>query len=93
MLLSFQAADMKWSSFDEYRELTTSIWVIVLNVTDLDACSCTCPIFLKKSHCKHTLGMKIRKKLVDVPAGAKDVPIGRKRKRGRPTEAKWALMI
>jgi hypothetical protein len=43
--------------------------------------------------CKHVVGMGIRLKQCIPPAAAKSVPIGAKRKRGRPARAKKALLV
>ena len=43
--------------------------------------------------CKHIIGLAIRLKSAKPPPAAKDVPIGEKRKRGRPKQAKKALII
>ncbi len=54
---------------------------------------CNCPAFLKNYICKHVVGMGIRSKSCKPPAAAKTVPIGEKRKRGRPAKAKPALLV
>ena len=54
---------------------------------------CNCPAFLKNYICKHVVGMSIRLKYCKPPAAAKTVPIGEKRKRGRPAKAKPALLV
>jgi hypothetical protein len=54
---------------------------------------CTCPFFLKKYMCKHIIGLAIWLKSAKPRAAAKDVPIGEKKKRGRPKQAKKALII
>jgi hypothetical protein len=43
--------------------------------------------------CKRVMGLAIRLKLTSPPLEAKNVPIGQKRKRGRPTKSKPALII
>jgi len=91
LLVNFYAANLNWSSFDEYKYFSTIIWIIVINENDLNKSTCTCPPFLKRG--KHCLGMKIRLKKVEVPGEAKEVPIVRKRKRGRPKKAKRAFII
>ena len=54
---------------------------------------CTCPFFMKNGQCKHELGTKIRRTEDSVPQEAKTIPHGQKRKRGRPTKAKKALIV
>jgi len=68
-----------WSTFSDFQRLQHRVHKIVLHG---DQSTCTCPYFSKAVQCKHTLGMKIRLKLVSVPAEAKTVPLGQKRKRG-----------
>ncbi len=41
-------------------------------------------LFLKEYMCKHVLGIAIRLKVFQVCLEAKNIPIGQKRKRGRP---------
>lgn len=50
-------------------------------------------ITLQDYICKHVVGLGIRLKLVSGPTEAKTVPIGQKRKRGRPRKTKPALMV
>ena len=53
---------------------------------------CTCLVGIKQGHCKHTLGMAIVKGEADCPKEAKTVPIGRKRKQGRPSKVVGPLV-
>ena len=53
---------------------------------------CTCPVGIKRGHCKHTLGMAIVKVEVDCPEEVKTVPIGRKRKQGSPSRVAGPLV-
>jgi len=52
-----------------------------------------CPYYFKNFLCKHLIGLAIRLKAVALPVEAKNIPIGLKRKRGRPAKAKKALLI
>ena len=54
--------------------------------------TCSCPVFLKQYVCKHLIGVAIRLKKAKPPAAAKSIPIGQKRRRGRPKLAKPALL-
>ena len=54
---------------------------------------CNCPAFNKNYICKHVVGMAIRLKYCKPAPAAKIVPIGEKRKRGRPAKAKPALLV
>ena len=87
LLRKFNAVRGKWSSFEEYRKYNYGVWVVATNPR-----RCSCPYFLKYMNCKHSLGMQIREKEVLVPPEARSVPLGQKRKRGRPSKAKRALL-
>ena len=52
---------------------------------------CSCPAYFKNYICKHIIGLAARLKFIVIPNEAKTVPIGEKRKRGRPARAKKAL--
>jgi hypothetical protein len=47
---------------------------------------------MKTNLCKHSLGMEIRLSVSDPPPEAKNVPLGQKKKRGRPKLSKPALL-
>jgi len=47
---------------------------------------------LKQYKCKHVYGVDIYQKLIEAPEQTKTVPIGQKRKRGRPALARKALL-
>ncbi|CAF4450207.1 unnamed protein product [Rotaria socialis] len=49
--------------------------------------------FFKKLMCKHVVGMAIRLNHCKPPPAAKNVKIGEKRRRGRPSKSKKALLI
>lgn len=52
---------------------------------------CDCSEYFKLFVCAHIIGIAIRLKCAAPPAEAKTIPIGEKRKRGRPAKAKPAL--
>lgn len=81
-------------SFDEYKTNCFSHYKVVLykDKNILDG-YCDCPCFFKNYVCKHIVGLGIRLKLLFPPVEAKNIPVGVKRKRGRPTKAKGALII
>lgn len=93
LLTEFQLLKHKQKTFDDFKTNTYSIWSIMMKFTDLKSSTCSCPCFLKQNTCKHSLGMQIRLKLVDVPPAVKSVPLGQKRKRGRPSKVKKALIV
>ena len=85
----------RWSSFQDYINWRYSAWVVRINVDNWREATCTCPNFLKNYICKHSLGMAIRLKALNcvVPAISKNIPIGQKRRRGRPKLARPALIV
>lgn len=52
---------------------------------------CDCKNGFKLFICEHMIGIALRVELIEAPAAAKILPIGQKRKRGRPTKSKPAL--
>lgn len=93
LLSAYKETEGKWKTFEEFKKYNYSIWIITIVYNNLNESACTCPYFLKHLQCKHVLGMKIRLKLVDVPNEAKLIPLGQKRKRGRPAKSKKALIL
>lgn len=91
--MSAQYEARKWNSFDQFVKGNYGLWTIRVNKNSHYESTCTCPFFLKNGACKHVLGMLIRLQLVTVPTEAKLIPLGQKRKRGRPTKAKQALLV
>ena len=90
MLKDFERQEGKWKNFDSFSAWRTKIWKIEVYPNHV---TCTCPFFIKKNQCKHSVGMLIRRKEVVVPPEAKDIPLGQKRKRGRPSKSKKALLV
>lgn len=80
--------------FEKYKQ-TFLQWTVSVSKkpNSINDGRCNCPAFLKEYMCKHVLGISIRMKYVFAPAEAKTVPIGQKRKRGRPSKTKPALLI
>jgi hypothetical protein len=86
-------AKLSWKSFEDYRKATTEVWKITeLDPNDALSAVCTCKQGMKEYYCKHSLGIAIRLGFVEVPAAAKDIPPGEKRKRGHPKQARKALI-
>lgn len=81
-----------WATFEDFEQGFYGIWAFSIDA-DISKCNCTCPIFQKNYKCKHTLGLLIRLKKIELPEEAKCIPLGQKRKRGRPSKAKKALII
>ena len=86
---------MKWYSFDQYKNKAFNIWYVTLPVDKLKWLDgvCNCPAFFKKFMCKHVVGMAVRLNYCKPPPAAKNIPIGEKRRRGRPSKSKKALLI
>jgi hypothetical protein len=85
--------NQKWTTFNQFRK-SFDIWYLTMqNNSDWKQSICNCPAFLKNYICKHVVRMAIRLKLCKPPSAAKAIPIGQKRKRGRPTKAKAALLV
>ncbi|KAF0295052.1 hypothetical protein FJT64_007364 [Amphibalanus amphitrite] len=80
-------------SFDEFVDHRFSMWRVqdTGNRTEAMAMWCTCPEGLKKFVCKHSLAIGSLFGLIDFSDVARAMPVGRKRKRGRPTLARPAL--
>lgn len=84
-----------WKTFDEFKKFAFTHWTVVLPSKNSDWVNgeCNCPEFFKNYKCKHVTGLAIRLKYVIPPVEAKNIGIGQKRKRGRPTKAKRALLV
>lgn len=89
------AENSVWNTFHEFRRyMNSSVHAIFsdpISAENWMSGVCDCSQFFKKYLCEHIIGIAIRLKLVAVPTEAKNVPIGQKRKRGRPAKAKPAL--
>lgn len=80
-----------WADFDDFAACRHAIWKVTID-PDSDQFRCNCPGFLKGNICKLSLGCEIRLKVSKALSQAKMIPIGQKRKRGRPKLAKAALV-
>ncbi|KAF9758301.1 hypothetical protein NGRA_3148 [Nosema granulosis] len=85
---------LKWYTFDQYFKKAFNVWSVTLPIDKLKWSDgvCNCPAFFKKFMCKHVVGMAIRLNYCKPPPAAKDVKIGEKRRRGRPSKSKKALL-
>lgn len=90
ILKDHEGQEGKWKTFQKYSDWRTKLWKIEVYS---DHVTCSCPYFTKKNQCKHSVGMLIKRKEVEVPEEAKNIPLGQKRKRGRPSKAKKALLV
>jgi hypothetical protein len=93
MVSQYRAAIIASSTFDDYSKHRKSLWLITITDNQWEKAKCNCPVYLKRYVCKHTVGLGIRLGLTDAPLHAKNILIGQKRKRGRPSKAKPALVV
>lgn len=89
------AVKMRYTTFDQYVRRGLKIWStrIPKDSENWMKGSCNCPHFFKDFVCKHLLGIAIRLKYAEPVPKAKLIPIGQKRKRGRPKLATRALLV
>ena len=91
-----------WKTFKAFSENINDFYIVKIH-EDANPCNdlwrendCSCAAFAKQYICKHVIGLCLRKNLMDVtqmPVAAKSVPLGEKRKPGRPALAKPALVV
>lgn len=82
---------LEWDTFQEYRSNVFKGWSTTVTKDWING-TCNCPIFLKDYMCKHVYGIAICLKLVVPRIEAKQIPLGQRRKRGRPKLAQKALI-
>lgn len=84
----------KWTTFKDFKERFQLGWKTYIQDADewMNG-SCSCPSYMKQFVCKHIVGLAIRLKFVTPPIEAKALPLDQKRKRGRPSKAKKALLV
>lgn len=85
--------DVEWETFDDFKKTAFVQWQVDTSNEDCKKWTCNCPAFMKSYMCKHVVGVALRLKLAIAPDEAKIVPIGTKRKKGRPAKAKKALLV
>lgn len=79
--------------FNSYMNKIFSHWTLKIpGKEDWIKSECNCPAYLKNYMCKHILGMAIRLKYAEAPLEAKLIPLGQKRRPGRPAKSKKALI-
>lgn len=84
-----------WNTFDAFKH---EAFAVVHTTFDYPVTSenwiysiCDCADGFKLFVCEHMVGIALRLKLVFAPSEAKTIPIGQKRKSGRPCKIKPAL--
>jgi hypothetical protein len=87
--------ERSWGTWEEYAADRKASWQVKLVEADWRLATCDCPVYVKDYVCKHSLGIPIRLRLpgVQVPDAAKTLPLGQRRRRGRPAHARRALLI
>lgn len=87
----------EWTTFDEFKLKNFQICHVnfpnPFTKNNWHEGICDCSDFFKKFMCIHVLGISLRMKFVIAPDEAKALPLGQKRKRGRPALAKAALIL
>ena len=76
-----QRKSLDVNSFKEYKDIRTSCWLLEERDNDF---FCDCPIGMKGKLCKHTIGMRYVTGKLEATSQVRSVPLGQKRKRGRP---------
>ena len=82
-----------WTTFDTYIKAESAIYSVNINTSDWTLSQCSCAWYKKNKICKHVIGISAKLKLCNFPLVAMQIPLGQKRKRGRPEGTKKALLI
>lgn len=91
---NFDMSPESWKTFSDFKNalnmarVTFNMPVTAENWIDG---KCDCGNFFKEYICEHVIGVALRLKCVNAPVEAKTIPIGQKRKRGRPAKSRPAL--
>lgn len=84
----------KWTNFEHFKrslDIVHTKFVYPVTGDNWAHASCVCFDGLKKYLCEHIVGISLRLKVITAPPEAKSIPLGQRRKRGRPAKAKGAL--
>ena len=74
--------------FDHWKKLKTEVFQLHKHATHV---TCSCPIGLSKRFCKHSVGLMIKLKMLNVPLELIEMPLTQRLKRGRPKKSKGGL--
>ena len=85
-------ANQAWDDLDELVYHMFSLWLVQVDEADWRLGQCSCPHFAKNYMCKHVIALSAQLGLHTFSVQAKSVPVGEKRKRGRPAVARPALI-
>ena len=69
------------NTFQQYLDTRCSCWLLEERNGDF---FCDCPVAMKGKLCHHTVGMAYLQGKLEVTSEVRSVPLGQKRKRGRP---------
>ena len=90
--LFFEKFDsLSWSSFDNYRQHTSSMRFVLIDEKNWKHSKCSCGWWAKNYKCKHVIAISERLGKCDYPLNALVIPVGQKRKRGQPKKTASAL--
>jgi hypothetical protein len=82
----------EWKSYDDYLSfISKGLKLVQINDENWELSQCNCYIWCKTYKCKHTLAMCERKGYFKYPLQARQIEVGKNRKRGRPRLTKSAL--
>lgn len=87
----------EWNTFDEFKKRNFQFNYVKFpkpfSKNNWNEGVCDCADFFKLYICAHVLGISLRMKFIVAPPEAKALPLGQKRKPGRPAKAKAALIV
>lgn len=86
----------EWGTFEDYKREAFAVvhatFDYPVNAANWIFGNCDCSNGFKMFVCEHLIGIALRLKLANAPPEAKTIPIGQKRKPGRPKKSKPALV-
>jgi hypothetical protein len=90
LIFYFKRLDNDSLNFEQHKDLKRNFRCVSIHGDNID---CDCKYFLKNYICKHILGIQIQRKYVLPPLEATLLPLGQKRKPGRPRKMGPALGV
>lgn len=91
---SIKEVRSEWTTYNEFVQsfdMVHTKFDYPISATNWNFARCDCVIGFKQYLCEHIVGIALRLKIIEAPAEAKNLPLGQKRKRGRPAKSKPAL--
>lgn len=83
---------LKWNTFHQFVNTIDNVAMVHWDKNEWTSSTCTCPNFFKEYICKHVIFVAVKEKCAIIPITAKDIPLGQKRKPGRPKGRAPALV-